>query len=133
MRRFLLLVSCCMFYLFQSTGQCCPHNIDFENGDCSNWECFFSHTRPNSGKNSIDLVPSSPVSGRHDMIGPTNAGVLDKYGKFPVLCPYGGNYSVKLGNDNTGSDAEGLSYTFQVPANVDTFSFTYFYAVVFQD
>ncbi len=58
---------------------------------------------------------------------------LDPYGNFPVVCPFGGNYSVKLGNENTGADAEGVSYTFTVPATVDTFTFTYFYAVVFED
>jgi gliding motility-associated-like protein len=59
--------------------------------------------------------------------------MMDPYGKFPTLCPYGGNYSVKLGNNLTGGEAEGLSYTFQVPNTADTFSFTYFYAVVFED
>ncbi|HEX8356512.1 MAG TPA: hypothetical protein VF610_03835, partial [Segetibacter sp.] len=57
----------------------------------------------------------------------------DPYGNFPVVCPFGGNYSVKLGNDATGGEAEGISYTFTVPATVDTFTFTYFYAVVFED
>ncbi|MFP5042725.1 T9SS type B sorting domain-containing protein [Parasediminibacterium sp. JCM 36343] len=58
---------------------------------------------------------------------------MDPYGNFPVVCPFGGNYSVKLGNENNGSEAEGISYTFTVPSTVDTFTFTYFYSVVFQD
>ena len=57
----------------------------------------------------------------------------DKYGNFPVVCPFGGNYSVKLGNDLNDAEAEGISYTFTVPGNIDTFTFTYFYAVVFED
>ncbi|MBS1564865.1 MAG: gliding motility-associated C-terminal domain-containing protein [Bacteroidetes bacterium] len=57
----------------------------------------------------------------------------DPYGLFPKLCPYGGNYSVKLGNDGTGAQAEGMSYTFTVPVVADTFTFTYYYAVVLQN
>jgi gliding motility-associated-like protein len=57
----------------------------------------------------------------------------DPYGGFPKVCPYGGNYSVRLGNDLSGSEAEAISYTFQVPTTVDTFTFTYFYAVVLED
>ncbi|TDH27289.1 T9SS type B sorting domain-containing protein [Segetibacter sp. 3557_3] len=114
-------------------AQGCPVNIDFEGGDFTNWDCFTGTTKADSGNNSFLLTPSQPVKGRHEIISATTPSALDKYGKFPQLCPYGGKYSVKLGNDLTGSEAEGLSYTFQVPANVDTFSFTYFYAVVFQD
>jgi gliding motility-associated-like protein len=32
-----------------------------------------------------------------------------------------------------GAQAEGISYTFTLPATTDTFTFTYFYAVVFED
>ncbi len=114
-------------------GQGCPVNIDFEGGDFNNWECFTGTTKADSNKNFIELHPSQPLKDRHEIISSTTPSALDKYGRFPQLCPYGGKYSVKLGNDLTGSESEGLSYTFQVPANVDTFSFTYFYAVVFQD
>jgi hypothetical protein len=79
------------------------------------------------------LTPSPPTPGRHEIITASTTGSLDFYGGFPKLCPYGGTYSVKLGNDNTGAQAEGLSYTFTVPTTVDTFTFTYFYAVVFED
>ncbi|MDI9366627.1 MAG: PKD domain-containing protein [Flavobacterium sp.] len=109
----------------------CPPNIDFENGDFANWECFTGTTSVGGTKNIISLTPSAPVAGRHEIISsPTNK---DKYGGFPELCPYGGKYSVKLGNDASGSLAEGISYTFTVPANIDTFTFTYFYAVVFEN
>ena len=114
-------------------AQTCPPNIDFERGDFSNWECFIGSTLVVNGQNVIKLDLSPPVPGRHDIITAGSGQVLDFYGGFPTLCPYGGTYSVKLGNDNIGAEAEGLSYTFVVPTTVDTFTFTYFYAVVFED
>lgn len=114
-------------------SQTCPVNLDFEQGDFTNWECFTGSTSIKNAKNVITLAPSVPAAGRHEIISAATSVQMDPYGNFPKLCPYGGNYSVKLGNESTGSQAEGLSYTFTVPSAVDTFSFTYFYAVVFQD
>jgi gliding motility-associated-like protein len=111
----------------------CPPNIDFEDGNFSNWQCFTGTTRDSSGINLIKLNPSPPVLGRHEIITSASTPTNDPYGGFPRLCPYGGNYSVKLGNNNSGREAEGLSYTFQIPASADTFSLTYYYAVVFED
>jgi gliding motility-associated-like protein len=109
----------------------CPPNIDFEAGDFTNWQCFTGTTFVNAGVNIISLTPSPPTPIRHEIV--TLASGNDSYGGFPKLCPYGGQYSVKLGNSNTGSEAEGISYTFQIPLNADTFSLTYYYAVVFED
>jgi gliding motility-associated-like protein len=111
----------------------CPPNIDFEGGNFANWQCFTGATRDSSGVNLINLVPSAPTLGRHEIITRTSTPTNDQYGGFPRLCPYGGDYSVKLGNNNSGREAEGLSYTFQIPSSADTFSLTYYYAVVFED
>ncbi len=111
----------------------CPPNIDFEAGDFSSWQCMVGTTSAVGGQNIINLTPSNPIKGRHEIISADNNPGVDFYGKFPMLCPYGGRYSVKLGNEQVGSQAEGLSYTFQVPTTIDTFTFTYFYAVVFED
>jgi gliding motility-associated-like protein len=113
-------------------SQTCPANIDFEKGDFSNWQCYTGTVRALNGVNTMVMQPSQPVAGRHEII-PASDKSKDPFGNFPVHCPYGGGYSVKLGNTNTGSEAEGLSYTFQVPLGIDTFTFTYFYAVVFED
>lgn len=109
----------------------CPPNIDFEAGNFNSWQCFIGETRSSSGTNVIQLNKSQPVAKRHEVMSSKTA--MDPYGNFPVVCPFGGNYSVKLGNDDVNNEAEGISYTFTVPATVDTFTFTYFYAVVFQD
>jgi hypothetical protein len=49
------------------------------------------------------------------------------------LAPNGSDHSVKLGNDGTQANAEGLSYLISVPADKSSFVITYQYAVVFQD
>ncbi|MEO6730865.1 MAG: PKD domain-containing protein [Ferruginibacter sp.] len=128
----LTLLLFCLFASATGFTQDCPPNIDFENGDFSDWQCFTGTTSSQAGKNTITLASSLPLANRHTIISSTNTG-LDPYGKFPMLCPYGGNYSVKLGNNGTGGQAEGVSYTFTVPVAIDTFTFTYFYAVVFED
>ena len=58
---------------------------------------------------------------------------LDPYGHFPVICPNGSNHSIRLGNDQGGGEAEGISYQFTIPLNKDVYSLIYHYAVVFQD
>lgn len=128
MALFFVLLSSVVF------SQSCPPNLDFENGDFSNWECFTGYTKAVGGQNQMVLTLSGPVANRHQIISSSTSGsALDAYGLFPRLCPYGGNYSVQLGNNSSGGEAEGLSYTFQVPTSVDTFTFTYFYAVVFEN
>jgi gliding motility-associated-like protein len=111
----------------------CPPNLDFENGNFNGWQCFIGSTDVDSGNNRMLLSPSDPTTDRHTLITAADLPELDYYGRFPRLCPFGGNYSVKLGNEQTGAQAEALSYTFEVPTTVDTFTFTYFYAVVFQN
>jgi gliding motility-associated-like protein len=129
----LQLLLACLLPLCTVFGQSCPANIDFEFGTLDGWDFFIGKTTVDSNRNKIDLSPTSPLPGRHELITTSSIGIKDKYGNFPVLCPYGGTSSVKLGNDLTSAEAEGLSYTFTVPNLVDTFSFTYYYAVVFQD
>lgn len=114
-------------------AQNCPPNIDFESGTFDGWQCSIGNTEVINGKNVINLIPSPPEKRRHELITKNDAPLLDVYGQFPRLCPYGGNYSVKLGNESVGAQAEGISYTFTLPATTDTFTFTYFYAVVFED
>ncbi len=118
---------------FNQAANNCPPNIDFENGTFANWQCFTGATKDSAGLNVINLQPSAPTPNRHTIISKFPNPGNDFYGGFPRVCPYGGNYSVQLGNNATNKGAEGLSYTFQIPASADTFTLTYYYAVVFQD
>ncbi|RYE01820.1 MAG: T9SS type B sorting domain-containing protein [Sphingobacteriales bacterium] len=72
------------------------------------------------------------MSTHHDLLNRADFNT-DIYGLFPVVCPYGGGYSLQLGNSETGKQADAVSYTFQVPPSLDTFTLTFFYAVVLQN
>ena len=61
----------------------------------------------------------------------TQENGLDYYGSFPKNAPNGSGHSVQLGSDEVGNRADGLSYTFTVPAGQNEFSIFYQYAVVF--
>lgn len=108
----------------------CPDNIGFENGDFGSWKPYTGSI--NSKTNQIDITQPGEVSGRHTIIPSTDTG-MDPYGNFPVICPNGSNYSVMLGNNATGGQAEKLTYTFKVPDNAADYTLIYNYAVVFQN
>lgn len=115
-----------------ATAQICPPNIDFEDGTFSGWKCYTGSVQAVGGENVISLTQQGgPVSDRHTII-PAGSG-SDYFGGFPVNCPNGSGYSVKLGNSSGGGRAEGISYEFTIPANQNIYSIVYHYAVVFQD
>ena len=114
-------------------------NIDFETGDFSGWTGYTGFTpkmgtccnTPGIISNGTNAAPSS--SARHTIV--TGNGV-DPCGGFPVVAPAlpgqnQGNYSVRLGNQNVGYEAERFTTNFTpTPSNN---IFTYQYAVVIQD
>jgi len=114
-------------------AQVCPPNIDFEDGTFGGWTCYTGSTAEVNGQNVITLYPSGPVPGRHTMMSAFPGDGLDPYGGFPVNCPNGSGKSMRLGNNVAGTQAEGISYEFTIPANQDIYSLIYHYAVVFQD
>jgi len=117
---------------FTLRAQDCPPNIDFEQGNFSGWTCYAGYVAAVNGQNVITVSPTGPIPGRHTMYT-ANSGILDPYGGFPVNCPNGSGYSIRLGNDLPGTEAEGVSYEFTIPANRNVYSLIYHYAVVFQD
>ncbi|RYE36878.1 MAG: gliding motility-associated C-terminal domain-containing protein [Sphingobacteriaceae bacterium] len=123
----ILLVSLCLM-LFKVKAQNCPENIGFEDGTLKNWEAYIGII-DRSGAITTGSSPALP--GRHTVIKYAN-NQLDPYGKFPMTCPNGSLYSLKLGNDGTGMQVDRVSYTFKVPNN-QTYSIIYNYAVVFQN
>lgn len=97
-------------------------NADFESGNLTGWtrSCGF-----HPGFNPLGCCPNP--NGQQTIM--TGAG-LDPAGGFPVVFP-GGNFSLRLGNNVTGGEADRIQQTFLVsPANAN---FSYRYAVVFQD
>src|SRR5688572_21794055 len=118
---------------FSANAQGCPANIDFETGTFDGWSCYIGSSGAINGQNRISLSPSRPIPGRHTMYSTNPGDGIDEYGGFPVNCPNGSGRSIKLGNNRAGTEAEGISYQFTIPANQDVYSLIYHYAVVFQD
>lgn len=117
----------------QSFAQSCPPNIDFENGTFSNWRTYVGSVASLSGTNFISLNEVPPSLGRHEILSRASTlSTLDPFGGFPVTCPNGSGYSIKLGNNSGGGQAEGVSYEFTIPQNRNEYTLTYYYAIVFE-
>ena len=113
----------------------CIDNIDFEFGNFTNWKCY-KGTANTNGTNYViwnPTTPVTPIANRHQLISAASLPLNDFYGGFPRLCPVGGNYSLQLGNNSTGGEAERVTCTFTIPADQNNFQLEYYYAVVFQD
>ncbi|MES2375194.1 MAG: gliding motility-associated C-terminal domain-containing protein [Bacteroidota bacterium] len=109
-----------------------PPNIGFEDGSFNHWNCGAGTV---SEQGVISIGTSVPIQGRHTIFNKQTDGQrLDPYGKFPVVCPNGSNYSVRLGNDAVKHEAESLTYTFFVPKESSlAYAITFNYAVVLQN
>ena len=139
-KRLLLLVCCCLAGI-TGYGQVvteCPQNVGFERGAFDNWECYYGQISqtgdrfPNAQRPPvITLNLSSPSAGIHTLI--KRSSFIDEYGGFSLNAPNGSGYVVQLGNNFTGRGAERISYTINVPSNVDAYSVIFSYAVVFQN
>jgi gliding motility-associated-like protein len=139
-RRYLFIKPVLLLFAFLITfssklsAQSCPYNIDFETGTFSGWTCYTGRTAAVNGKNEITLSPTNgPVYSHHTMYDASlNSTEVDPFGGFPVLCPNGSGHSIRLGSTQAGGEAEGVSYEFTIPANENSYTLIYNYAVVFQ-
>ncbi len=116
----------------------CPPNIDFEAGNFLGWECWVGTVSAPLNANTITWNPAIPVDPRlyptrFQMLSSVPGDGADPYGLFPRNCPNGSGHSIQLGNDQTAAQAEGVSYTFTIPAGQSEYNLIYNYAVVFQD
>lgn len=105
-------------------------NMDFGSNNFSGWiaNTGIAQTAPNGATTPIyNMTAVGVVNNRHTIM----TGGNDPIGGFPQVDPNGGPFSVRLGNSSTGAQAEQLRQTFLVSSNNS--SFTYRYAVVFQD
>ncbi|MBI2968781.1 MAG: T9SS type A sorting domain-containing protein [Bacteroidetes bacterium] len=107
-----------------SFAQC--NNPDFETGDSTGWEGWTGY-HPNSG-----IIPSCCpvpgfVAGRFAIV--SGAGI-DPCGGFSVVAP-GGSYSLKLGNNSVGAQADRVTMSFNV--STSNTNFIYQYAVVLEE
>ncbi|TMI62635.1 MAG: PKD domain-containing protein [Bacteroidetes bacterium] len=109
----------------------CPPNLDFEFGDFTNWVCRTGNVILSNGVNKVVWTGTGQVNDRHTII-PAGSG-NDVYGGFPQSCPNGSGFSVRLGSSQANAEAEGISYTYVIPANAPVFSIFFQYAVVLQN
>ncbi|SJZ86809.1 gliding motility-associated C-terminal domain-containing protein [Sediminibacterium ginsengisoli] len=120
----LIIMPACIF------GQNCPDNIGFEKGTLDNWVCLTGEI-DRAGQISLAQGPPNDL---HTLIEKGSTEVKDYFGDFPVSCPNGSKYSLKL---NTGGNpsgrAVGVSYTFVVPNVQSDYSIIYNYAVVLEN
>src|ERR1700761_5911115 len=134
MSLFKKLLIVCLLIGFKALGQNTP-NIGFENGNFDNWECFTGSIDVNG---NIIVAAGQPTPGRISLIGPESTELRDPYGLFPVNCPNGSKYSVKLGDildsadPSTTKKADRVTYTFKAPS-VGPYSIIFNYAVVLEN
>lgn len=113
-----------LFSFHFSYGQNCE-NSDFEYGNFTNWTGYTGACCGGA------ITTPGIVSGRHTII---TSSSLDPNtdNNITTMPPIGGGaYSVRLGNDNVGSEAERLIRSFTV--NSSNQLFIYQYALVLQD
>jgi hypothetical protein len=108
-----------------NVGQC-PANIGFEQNSFSGWTGYTGRF----GGGSYSNMTAGIVPGRH---GITSSGFDNNVPFIPQKCPLPGfgSYSAKLGNSNTGSEAERLTTTMTVGSNNS--ALIYSFAAVLED
>lgn len=117
-------------------SQSCPVNIGFEKATMENWKCYIGDIVSSDSIHGPNLQLSrtgGAIYDRHTIYKNTGNTERDYFGDFPVSCPNGSNYSVRLGNSAGGAQGEKLVYTFTVPSDRNDYTITYFYAVVLQN
>jgi gliding motility-associated-like protein len=121
----------CLLAMGAAKGQAtaCPPNIDFEAGDLAGWQCYTGNVESIAGVNTITWTGNQRRPDNHNVYS-NDTPELDLFGRFPVTCPNGSGFSLKLGNNYLSTiSAEGVYYTYRIPDTATLF----YYAVVFQD
>src|ERR1700744_5736952 len=103
---------------------CPPPNIGFESGTFNGWSC-------DTGRVDFFCTPiltsSLAIDDRQVLISSNTYPQLDPWGNFPTLCPFGGSYSIRLGNQEAGKGCERISYTFTVPPGSNEYDMIFYY------
>jgi len=129
--KLLVLVFCFAFMKVNAQAVYCPPaNIGFESGNFSNWTCYIGNIDKDG---NIVVTENPPTADRQTLYDASSYTQIDPFGKFPTLCPYGGKYSIRLGNQDTGKGAERVSYNFTVPPSANEYDMIFYYAVVLQN
>jgi len=127
-----LIISTWWFNTAIAQAGLCPSNLDFESGTFANWTCRWGTVSVAPGVNTVSLTGTGQIPGRHTIVSAAVGGT-DPYGGFPVVCPNGSGFSVMLGNNSGGHQAESISYDYTIPSTLTVFSMIFNYAVVLQN
>lgn len=117
----------------RAAGQACV-NMDFETGDWSGWETERGRSCTGGYVDcyQFDQLGSNigdPVNQRQHLL--VGAGNDPSVAALSTLNPFGGTWSLRLGNEMAGYGAEKIRHTFLVTPGKEIL--TYAYAVVLQD
>jgi gliding motility-associated-like protein len=126
MKSVLTLLAFLFLLDFTVSAQSRTPNIGFEDGTFTNWQCYSGMI---DGAGNISVSETGPINGLFSIYGKESAQILDPYGHFPVQCPNGSKYSVKINDDSKNKKAERVSYTFQTPS-AGPYSIIFNYAIV---
>ena len=121
-----LLLPILLFAAFPLLRAQCP-NLDFSNGDFTNWKCYISNSGYSNGKTCYDSLKwtlcQQAVDGRHtimsdiyDVDWATCNGDTARNEHLPLV-PDGFRYSARIGNNGTGSNAESIRYPLRVDSS----------------
>jgi hypothetical protein len=104
-------------------------NIGADLGNLNGWYATTGNVSTGfiGGFPNYVLTNIGVVSGRHTIMNVGN----DPYGGFPRVYPNGSGFSIRLGNDGSGSQGEQLIYRYTISQT--TANLQYHYAVVLQD
>ena len=106
-------------------------NADFEEGNVTGWTGSYATTEGEANLQAgWDMGPQNGTTGNHAIMGP-GAGTDGPSGNaFPRVYP-GGDYSLRLGNQDVDWQAAQVVYEFDVTADTDLF--LYHFAAVMED
>ena len=121
-----------------------PANIDFGSGNFTNWKCWVGYSQQGTATTGAAFgspTASAPIGGNAPGPGTVNksrhfitsGSATDYYGRFPIVCPAGGTYSLRIGNDSVSSRADRVQYYVHVPAATTSYNIQCQYAAVLQD
>lgn len=99
-------------------------NANFELSSFENWTGKTGNCCP------VNMSITGIVPGRHTIMSGPDTDPFS-LGLIPFVPPDGGNFTARLGNSNTGAEAEQLLYSLMVTE--ETSLFIYRYAVVLED
>ena len=104
----------------------CP-NSDFEYGGFSNWSGDIgSNSGPPTG---VYMNSAGFINGRHTIMSGQGLDI-NSCNQIAEVYPGGGMYTARIGNSNSGAEAEDLTYTFWVDSTNNLL--IYHYAVLLQ-